>query len=72
MAIAAAAARRARLVLADEPTAELDERNEAIVLDSLRKVSELYGGTVLVVTHSERVAAVCDRVVPIRDGRVDQ
>jgi putative ABC transport system ATP-binding protein len=71
VAIAAAAARRARLVLADEPTAELDERNEAIVLDSLRKVSELYGGTVLVVTHSERVAAVCDRVVPIRDGRVE-
>ena len=42
MAIAAAAARRARLVLADEPTGELDERNEAIVLEALRELRDVY------------------------------
>ena len=71
VAIAAAAARRARLVLADEPTGELDERNEAIVLESLSELRDGHGSSVVVVTHSERVAGACDRVVPIRDGRAE-
>jgi putative ABC transport system ATP-binding protein len=69
VAIAAAAARRAPLVLADEPTGELDERNEAIVLDALVRLREVAESTVIVVTHSERVAAAVDRVVEVRDGR---
>jgi putative ABC transport system ATP-binding protein len=71
VAIAAAAARQARLVLADEPTGELDERNEAIVLEALRDLRDVYGSTILVVTHADRVAGACDRVVSIRDGRVE-
>src|SRR5206468_8145144 len=67
--IAAAAARHAPLVLADEPTAELDERNEEVVLDALRALRDGYGSSVLVVTHSDRVAAAADRVVEVRDGR---
>jgi putative ABC transport system ATP-binding protein len=70
VAIAAAAARHAPLVLADEPTAELDEANEQIVLDALAQLSAEYGGTVVVVTHSTRVAESADRVVDVRDGRV--
>ena len=70
MAIAAAAAREAPLVLADEPTAELDERNEAIVLDALGRLRGELGSTVVVVTHSVRVADRVDRVVEMRDGRV--
>jgi putative ABC transport system ATP-binding protein len=70
VAIAAAAARRARLVLADEPTGELDRRNEDIVLDALETLTSNYDSTVLVVTHSERVAARAQRVIEIRDGRV--
>ena len=70
VAIAAAAAREARLVLADEPTAELDERNERIVLDALRRLRDEFGSTVVVVTHSSRVADAADRVVEVRDGRV--
>jgi putative ABC transport system ATP-binding protein len=66
VAIAAAFARRAQLVLADEPTGELDEHNEERVLAALR---ELHTSTV-VVTHSERVAAAVDRVIEMRDGRV--
>jgi putative ABC transport system ATP-binding protein len=69
VAIAAAAARRAPLVLADEPTAELDEANERVVLDALRALREDYGSSVLVVTHSDRVAAAADRVIEMRDGR---
>jgi len=69
VAIAAAAARGARLVLADEPTGELDQRNEEIVLESLEKLSRDFDSTVVLVTHSERVAARAGRVIEIRDGR---
>jgi putative ABC transport system ATP-binding protein len=69
VAIAAAAARRARLVLADEPTGELDEHNEEIVLQALEKLSRDYDSTVVIVTHSERVAARAERVIEMRDGR---
>jgi putative ABC transport system ATP-binding protein len=70
VAIAAAAAREAPLVLADEPTAELDERNEAVVLEALRRLRDELGTTVVIVTHSPRVADAVDRVVELRDGRV--
>jgi len=66
VAIAAAAARGADLVLADEPTGELDEENERLVLDALRELKT----TVVVVTHSERVAEAVDRVIEMKDGRV--
>jgi putative ABC transport system ATP-binding protein len=70
VAIAAAAARRAPLVLADEPTAELDERNEAIVLAELERLREDFRTTVVVVTHSPAVARSADRVLELRDGRL--
>jgi len=68
IAIAAAAAREAPLVLADEPTAELDRRNEETVLRALQRLRDEFGSTVVVVTHSPRVADAVDRVVEIRDG----
>jgi putative ABC transport system ATP-binding protein len=69
VAIAAAAAREAPLVLADEPTAELDERNERDVLEALHRLRDVNGSTVVVVTHSARVAESVDRVLELRDGR---
>ena len=69
VAIAAAAARESPLVLADEPTAELDERNERIVLEALARLRSQFGSTVVVVTHSPRVADAVDRVIELRDGR---
>ena len=70
VAIAAAAAREAPLVLADEPTAELDARNEQTVLRALLRLREEFGSTVVVVTHSPRVADAVDRVIELRDGAV--
>ena len=70
VAIAGAFARSAPLVLADEPTGELDARNEQIVLEALAQLRSERGSTVMVVTHSERVAAAAGRVVEMLDGRV--
>jgi putative ABC transport system ATP-binding protein len=70
VAIAAAAAKRPQLVLADEPTAELDERNEALVLEELQRLRDDYGATAVVVTHSPAVAGTADRVLEVRDGRL--
>jgi putative ABC transport system ATP-binding protein len=69
VAIAAAYARRAPLVLADEPTGELDASNEQRVLDALAQLRDHAGSTVVVVSHSSRVAGAADRVVEMRDGR---
>jgi putative ABC transport system ATP-binding protein len=68
VAIAAAAARQAPLVLADEPTAELDAQNEQIVLNALRRLRDEFASTAVVVTHSPRVAEIADRVIELRDG----
>jgi putative ABC transport system ATP-binding protein len=70
IAIAAAAARRARMLLADEPTGELDRRNEWIVLDALAALRRDHGTTIVVVTHSAEVASAADRVVELKDGRL--
>jgi putative ABC transport system ATP-binding protein len=70
LAIAAAAAREVPLVLADEPTAELDDRNEQAVLDALRRLRDEFGSTVVIVTHAARVADAVDRGIEIRDGTV--
>ncbi len=70
VAIAAAFAREAPLVLADEPTGELDELSERTVIEALLRLREDVGATVVVVTHSERVAAAADRVIELRDGKV--
>ena len=70
VAIAAAVAREAKLVLADEPTGELDAANERTVLASLRELPLEQGCAVLVVTHSDAVAAAADRTIELRDGLV--
>jgi ABC-type lipoprotein export system ATPase subunit len=70
VAIAAAVARRAPLVLADEPTGELDAANQQIVLTALRRLPASHGSAVVVVTHSSVVAGSADQVVELRDGAV--
>ena len=67
-AIAAAVGRSSTLVLADEPTGELDIANENRVIDDLRRLSAA-GSTVVTVTHSDRIATQADRVIQLQDGR---
>ena len=69
-AVAAAVAHRPDIVLADEPTAEVDEEAEASIADLLRGIAAS-GAAVVVATHSSRVAERADRVVLLRDGAVD-
>ena len=51
-----------------ELTAELDEANETVVLRAMRQLRDEFGSTVLVITHSPRVAEAVDRVLELRDG----
>jgi lipoprotein-releasing system ATP-binding protein len=59
------------LVLADEPTGNLDTESGARVLDLLQAFNERSGAAFLIVTHEEAVAARCERVVHMVDGRID-
>jgi putative ABC transport system ATP-binding protein len=70
VAIAAAVARRAPLILADEPTGELDAANQQVVLSALRRLPSEHDCAVVVVTHSRVVAGAADQVVELRDGAV--
>jgi putative ABC transport system ATP-binding protein len=70
VAIARALIRDPDIVLADEPTGNLDSRTGAGVLNLLRESAARYGQTVVMVTHDPRAAVVADRVVFLADGRV--
>ncbi|MET7329940.1 ABC transporter ATP-binding protein [Nonomuraea sp. NPDC005650] len=69
VAIAVALANSPQLILADEPTGELDSETSEQVFDALRKVNRELGVTVVVVTHDPLVSEQVDRTVGIRDGR---
>jgi len=68
VALAAALTNDPPLMLADEPTGELDTVNARIVVDYLSKVNEEMGKTVIMVTHDPAVARVSDRILRIQDG----
>jgi len=69
VAIAVALANRPRVLLADEPTGELDTATSAEVFGAFRKVNQEFGATVVVVTHDPAVSGQVERTVAIRDGR---
>ncbi|MDE4134113.1 ABC transporter ATP-binding protein [Phaeobacter sp. QD34_3] len=70
VALARALAPRPAILLADEPTGNLDESNGAAVMDLLFGLRDRYGATLVMVTHAPELAARCDRVVRLRDGRL--
>ena len=71
VALARASAPRPRLLLADEPTGNLDATNGSAIMDLLFGLRDRHGATLIMVTHSNELAARCDRVVRLRDGRID-
>ncbi|MHC0053475.1 ABC transporter ATP-binding protein [Actibacterium sp. D379-3] len=72
VALARAAAPRPDILLADEPTGNLDGANGAAIMDLLFGLRDRHGATLVLVTHAADLAARCDRVVRLRDGRVDR
>mgnify|MGYP001767785138 CR=1 FL=1 len=70
VALARAAAPRPAILLADEPTGNLDGVNGAAIMDMLFGLRDRYGATLVLVTHAPELAARCDRVVRLADGRI--
>lgn len=71
VALARAAAPRPRILLADEPTGNLDEANGRAIMDLLFELRDRHGATLVMVTHAPELAARCDRVIRLRDGRLE-
>ncbi|ART99919.1 ABC transporter ATP-binding protein [Yoonia vestfoldensis] len=71
VALARASAPRPKILLADEPTGNLDATNGAAIIDMLFDLRDRHGATLIMVTHANDLAARCDRVVNLRDGRID-
>jgi putative ABC transport system ATP-binding protein len=70
VALARAAAPRPAILLADEPTGNLDGANGQAIMDLLFGLRDRHGATLVLVTHAPDLAARCDRVVRLADGRV--
>ncbi|MEL6609056.1 MAG: ATP-binding cassette domain-containing protein [Pseudomonadota bacterium] len=71
VALARASAPRPEILLADEPTGNLDGVNGAAITDLLFGLQERYGSTLILVTHSRELASRCSRVIRLRDGSLD-
>jgi putative ABC transport system ATP-binding protein len=70
VAIARAVICEPKILLADEPTGNLDTENSQLVLNMLRELNRAFRQTILMITHNPEAAAVTDRIVRMRDGRV--
>lgn len=71
VALARASAPRPRILLADEPTGNLDETNGEAIMDLLFGLRDRHGATLIIVTHANDLVVRCDRVVRLRDGRIE-
>ena len=72
LAVCAALAHRPRVLLADEPTGELDAANAAVVYGLVGELAREHGCTTVVVSHDPSSATIADRIIRIRDGRVSE
>jgi len=69
-AIARALINNPKIIVADEPTGNLDSENTATIYKIFRAINEQFGTTFLMVTHDRRIAQEADRIVEIKDGRI--
>ena len=72
VALARAAAPRPQILLADEPTGNLDGENSDVIVKMLFDLSTRFDATLVLVTHAPELAARCDRVVYLKDGQIEQ
>ena len=70
VAIARALAAKPAIVLADEPTGNLDSRTSQDVMSLLKVTSEKFSQTIVMITHNEEIAQMADRIIRIEDGRI--
>jgi Predicted ABC-type transport system involved in lysophospholipase L1 biosynthesis, ATPase component len=71
VALARASAPRPEILLADEPTGNLDGATGEAIMELLMGLRDRHGATLIMVTHSPELAARCDRVIRLRDGRLE-
>lgn len=69
-AIARALINEPEMILADEPTGNLDSDSTKIIYELLRNINEKYGTTFLIITHDKKIAEMADRIIEIKDGRI--
>ena len=72
IAIARALVNRPALLLADEPTGNLDRQNSLEVMFLLKEIQSKYNQTILIVTHNEELAQYCDRIITLEDGKIKE
>ena len=70
VALARAVITRPAIVLADEPTGNLDSENSAIVLNMFQELNYRFNQTIIMITHNPEAAAMCRRIIHMRDGRI--
>lgn len=70
VAIARALASKPSIVLADEPTGNLDSKTSLEVIGLLKVTSKKYNQTIVMITHNEHLAQLCDRIIRLEDGRI--
>jgi len=70
VAIARALVAKPKLLLADEPTGNLDSKTGERIIDSLQELNQKYGTTIVIVTHDETLTTVVDRTIHIKDGYI--
>src|SRR6476469_8330602 len=70
VALARAIINNPAIILADEPTGNLDTENSKIVLDMFRELNQKFGQTIVMITHNPEAAAACSRIIQMRDGHV--
>jgi putative ABC transport system ATP-binding protein len=70
VALARALVNRPAIILADEPTGNLDSKNSEVVLSMLRQSNKEFGQTVLMITHNPEAASYGDRIIHMRDGQI--
>ena len=70
VALARAIVNSPAIILADEPTGNLDSVNSQIVLEMFKELNEKFGQTIIMITHNPEAAAVCTRTIQMRDGHI--